>query len=337
MVAKKSTWRVGVIGYGGAFNMGKTHLESLRKNEGFIPSAVCDLDPKRVEAARADFPGIGVYTDPAKMFREADLDLVIIITPHNSHAKLTLQALKAGIGVVVEKPMAITTAEVAAMVDTAKRKKLFLSTFHNRRWDGDFMALKKIVAEGSIGRIFRIEAGFNGYRKQGNWWRSVKAVSGGNVYDWGAHFTDWILGIMPQKIATVTGYMVKNPAFKEYDNEDHSEVHVRFADGAWSTLTISNIAAVQKPQWTILGEQGSIVHAGDKWIVKEWHRGRIVTTEIPFEKSNWDGYYANVAAHIAKGEKLSVTPESAARVIGVLDTAYLSSKKGGAPLVPKFR
>jgi len=337
MAQKKSTWRVGVIGYGGAFNMGKTHLESLRKNAGFVPAAVCDLDPKRVEVAGTDFPGISVYTDPAKMFKDADLDLVIIITPHNSHARLTVQALKAGIGVVVEKPMAITTAEVSLMVETAKRKKLFLSTFHNRRWDGDYMALQKLVADDAIGRIFRIEAGFNGYRPQGNWWRSISAISGGNVYDWGAHFTDWILGIMPHPIESVTGYMVKNPAWKQYTNEDHSEVHVHFVDGAWSTLTISNMAAVQKPNWVILGERGSIVHGQDKWLVKEWHNNRVVSYEVPFEKSNWDGYYANVAGHIARGEKLSVTPQSAARVISVLDTAYQSARKRGIPLVPKFK
>ena len=271
------------------------------------------------------------------MFKKAELDLVIIITPHNSHAKLTLQALDAGVGVVVEKPMAITTAEVTAMVDSAKRKKLFLSTFHNRRWDGDFMALQKLVADDAIGRIFRIEAGFNSYRPQATWWRSISAISGGNVYDWGAHFTDWILGIMPQKIASVSGYMVKNPAWQHYTNEDHSEVHVRFEDGAWSTLTISNLAAVQKPNWVILGERGSIVHGAEKWLVKEWHKGRIVNYEVPFEKSNWDGYYANIAAHLTTGAKLSVTPASAARVIGVLDTAYQSAKRKGAALVPKYR
>ncbi len=330
-------WRVGTIGYGGAFNMGKVHLESLRKNEGFVPAAVCDADATRVAAAQGDFPGIEAYTNVAEMLKKAKLDLVIIITPHNSHAALTVQCLNAGVGVVVEKPMAITTAEVSTMVATAKTKKRFLSTFHNRRWDGDYVALKKLVADGAIGRIFRVECGFSGYGKQGTWWRSDTKISGGNVFDWGAHFTDWILGIMPGKIDSVAGYMVKNPAWKDYTNEDHSEVHVRFADGAWSTLTISNLAAVSRPQWVICGENGSIVHAGDKWIIKEWHRGRVATSEVRFENSNWDGYYANVAAHLTKGAALSVTPESAARVIGVLDTAYASAKQGGKPLTPKFR
>lgn len=337
MAKQPKTFRVGTIGYGGAFNMGKTHLESLQKNEGFIPAAVCDLDAARVEVAHTDFPGIETYTNVAQMLKKANLDLVIIITPHNTHAPLALQCLKAGVGVVVEKPMAITTKEVTEMCAEAKKRKLFLSTFHNRRWDGDFMALKKIVADGVIGRIFRIEAGFYGYRKQGKWWRSIKEVSGGNVYDWGAHFTDWILGIKTEKITSVQGMTVKNAEWNDYTNEDHSEVHVHFADGCWSTLTISNLAAVDKNRWVICGEKGSITAGHDKWIVKEWHRGRITTSEVPFDKSNWDGYYANVAAHLTKKEPLSVTPESAARVIGVLDTALASAAKGSIPMVPKLR
>ena len=85
MAAK--TWRVGTIGYGDIFNMGKIHLESLRKNEGFTPAAVCDADPARMAAAQGDFPGIEAYTDVAEMLAKARLDLVVIITPHNSHAR----------------------------------------------------------------------------------------------------------------------------------------------------------------------------------------------------------------------------------------------------------
>lgn len=341
-MSKQTTWRVGTIGYGGAFNMGKTHLQSLAKNAGFIPAAVCDADEKRTEVAATDFPGIERYTKVSEMLAKAKLDLVIIITPHDSHADLAVQCLKAGVGVVVEKPMAITTEEVSRMIAAAKSKKAFLSTFHNRRWDGDYLALKKIIAEGIIGPVYRIEAGFNGYGKQGTWWRSKKKISGGLLYDWGAHFTDWILGIVPGQLSEVTGFQRKNPEWKDYDNEDHSEAHYRFANGTLASLTISQLAAVDKPRWTILGEKGSIVHNGgwDEngfWIVKKSIDGRMFETKVKFEKSDWDGYYRNVAAHLTKGEKLAVTPESAARVICALHSADVSAHKGGKAIVPKFR
>ena len=332
----KSTWRVGTIGYGGAFNMGATHLHSLAKNAGFVPAAVCDADAARTLVAEKDFPGIQRYTKVSEMLAKAKLDLVIIITPHDSHADLAVQCLNAGVGVVVEKPMAITTAEVTRMVDAAKKKKAFLSTFHNRRWDGDYLALKKIVAEGIIGRIHRIDAGFYGYGEQGTWWRSNKKISGGALYDWGAHFTDWILGVVPSPVASVSGFQHKNPEWKKYDNEDHSEAHYRFKDGTLATLTISNLAMVDRPRWTILGEKGSIVFGNDHWIVKAVINGRTFETKVAFEQSDWDGYYRNVAAHLTKGEKLSVTPESAARVIAALHSADVSAQQDGKQIVPKF-
>ena len=334
-------WRVGTIGYGGAFNMGKTHLQSLAKNEGFVPAAVCDADAARTLVAEQDFPGIQRYTKVSEMLAKAKLDLVIIITPHDSHADLAVQCLNAGVGVVVEKPMAITTGEVTRMVETAKKKKRFLSTFHNRRWDGDYLALKKLIAEGVIGRVHRIDAGFFGYGEQGTWWRSNKKISGGALYDWGAHFTDWILGVVPSPVVSVTGFQHKNPAWTKYDNEDHSEAHYRFKDGTFATLTISNLAMVERPRWTILGEKGSIVHnngwgENDFWIVKTVINGRTYETKAKFEKSDWDGYYRNVAAHLSKGEVLSVTPESAARVIAALHSADVSAHQAGKPVVPKF-
>ena len=332
----KSTWRVGTIGYGGAFNMGATHLHSLAKNAGFVPAAVCDADAARTLVAEKDFPGIQRYTKVSEMLAKGKLDLVIIITPHDSHADLAVQCLNAGVGVVVEKPMAITTAEVTRMVDAAKKKKAFLSTFHNRRWDGDYLALKKIVAEGIIGRIHRIDAGFYGYGEQGTWWRSNKKISGGALYDWGAHFTDWILGVVPSPVASVSGFQDKNPEWKKYDNEDHSEAHYRFKDGTLATLTISNLAMVDRPRWTILGEKGSIVFGNDHWIVKAVINGRTFETKVAFEQSDWDGYYRNVAAHLTKGEKLSVTPESAARVIAALHSADVSAQQDGKQIVPKF-
>ncbi len=102
--------KVGVIGYGGAFSMGKLHLEQMAA-EGMVPTAVCDVDAGRLPQAEEDFPGIETYDSVAKMLRRSPVDLVTVITPHNTHAKLVLQCLRAGRHVVVEKPFAITTAE----------------------------------------------------------------------------------------------------------------------------------------------------------------------------------------------------------------------------------
>jgi predicted dehydrogenase len=329
--------RCGVVGYGGAFNMGKTHLSSMIRNRRMEVAAVCELDPARRKVAEEDFPGIKTYGRVGDMLRGADLDLVTIITPHNTHAELAVQCLSAGINVVCEKPLAITSREVKDMMTAAKRKKVMLSTFHNRRWDGDFQTLRDLVRkEKIIGRVHRIEAGFYGYGPQRDWWRSNRKVSGGAIYDWGAHFTDWILNIVPEKVDWVSGYQVKNKAWKGYSNEDHSEFSLRFSNGCLATLTMSNLSMSGRPRWRILGEQGSIEDVGGKFLVKTMANGRQMSTEVEFAQSNWHAYYENIYKHLQGRAKLIITPESAARVIGVLEAANISAGRGSAPVKSAF-
>ncbi len=132
---KASEIQVGVIGYGGAFNMGKAHINEM-KQAGMTPCAVCEIDKERLQAATADFPGIETYSSVAAMLKRSSVNLITIITPHNTHAKLALQCLNAGRSVVCEKPLAITTTECDAMLAAARKKHVVLSTYHNRHWDG---------------------------------------------------------------------------------------------------------------------------------------------------------------------------------------------------------
>ena len=336
-MSKQGAYRCGVIGYGGAFNMGRLHLTSMAKNKRIEVAAVCELDEARREVAKEDFPGIKTYGRVGDLLRSANLDLVTIITPHNTHSKLAVQCLSAGVNVVCEKPLAITSAEVKKMLAAAKKKKVMISVFHNRRWDGDFVVLRDLIRkEKIIGRVFSIEAGFYGYGKQGSWWRSNRQISGGAIYDWGAHFTDWILHIVPEQVDTVSGYQVKNAEWKDYTNEDHSEYTLRFTGGCIATLTMSNLSMSPRPRWRILGERGSIEDIGDKFLVRTMVNGRKMSTEVPFAESNWDAYYENVYKHLTGRAKLVITPESAGRVIGVLEAANISAARNSAPVKPAF-
>lgn len=139
--------KVGVIGYGGAFNMGKQHLKEMER-AGMKPFAVCEIDKSRLAVAEKDFPGIETYTDVGTMLKKSKVNLVVIITPHNTHAKLALKCLKAGKHVVVEKPLAITTAECDAMIAAAKKSGVVLSTYHNRHWDSIILGAMKHLKAG---------------------------------------------------------------------------------------------------------------------------------------------------------------------------------------------
>jgi scyllo-inositol 2-dehydrogenase (NADP+) len=99
--SKASEIKVGVVGYGGAFNMGRGHLNQM-KAAGMSPVAVAEVDPTRLEAAKVDFPGIETYKSVTEMLKKSSVDLVVLITPHNTHAPLAIQCLKAGRHVVCE-------------------------------------------------------------------------------------------------------------------------------------------------------------------------------------------------------------------------------------------
>ncbi|MDO8586116.1 MAG: Gfo/Idh/MocA family oxidoreductase [Armatimonadota bacterium] len=322
--------RCAMLGYGGAFNMGKGHSDWINAAPGMEAVAACDLDPARMESAKKDFPHFRTYTDVSKMLEDDGIDLVVIITPHDSHAKLAIQSLNAGKNVVVEKPMCLTVQEATDMIEAAKKNDKVLTTFHNRRHDGDFMAIREVVRKGLLGEVFHIEAFMGGYGHPGHWWRTEKRISGGCFYDWGAHVVDWVLQLLPEKMESVTGFYYKK-MWHDVTNEDQTEAIIRFKNGAMADIQMSSIAATGKPRFRILGTKGALVD--------DWKEPFKVNTEVDgirahlefkYKESNWPAYYANLAKCLLEGAPLEVTPESSRRIITVFETAEKSSKSGKA-------
>lgn len=330
----KKPIKCAVVGYGAAFNMGKAHLNWMADTGAFQPAAVCDVDPARLKAAQQEFPGVATFTSLDSMLSKADVDLVTIITPHNSHARLAIKCLKAGKHVVVEKPMCITVREATAMIQAARKAGVMLSVFHNRRWDGDHMAIMEVIQSGLIGEVFHLEAYGGGYGHPGKWWRADKRISGGAFYDWGAHFVDWVLRIIPERMTAVTGFFHKR-VWLDATNEDQVEAVIRFESGAVADVQLSHIAMAGKPRFRILGTKGAIVDQNDGFLhVHTQVKGYSAHTDVRYKEGKWQEYYNNIAAHLLRGEPLAVTPESARRVIAVIETAEKSSKAGRSLPVP---
>jgi predicted dehydrogenase len=326
--------RCAVIGYGGAFNMGKAHAEWMNK-AGMQTVAACDIDPKRMEQAAQDFPGIRTYTRQADLAADPEVDLCVVILPHNLHAEASILLTDAGKHVVVEKPMCITVAEADAMIASAQSRNVMLSVFHNRRHDGDFLAIRNLIRNGTIGDVFHIEACMGGYHAPGDWWRSDKKISGGAMYDWGAHVIDWILNLVPQKVVGVDGWYHKR-MWTQMTNEDHTELSIRFEDGANANVEMSTLAAHTKPRWRILGTKGAIVMPSwDSIEVSVDHGGHIAKFSVRPEQSEWQAYYDNIAAHLQHGAELDVKPEEARRIIAIIEAAEQSSVKQ-ATVVPAY-
>ncbi len=332
---KQGPVRCGVIGYGPSFAMGKVHCETIQKIPGLKLAAVCDIDPARCKAAEADLDGIKTYPDAKTLAASGEIDLGVIVTPHDTHAEIALELLNAGIGVISEKPFSITIDESTKMIEAARKKNLLLSTFHNRRWDADFLTIRKIIDEGWLGEVFHTEAFMGQYAHPGYWWRSHKPISGGAIYDWGAHFTDWILNIMPYRMESVTGFMNKL-VWHDVTNEDHCKAIIRFDGGRSAELEISSIAARGKSKFRILGTKGALTCEWEKPIqVTTYVNGTKEDLEVPLVETRWAlDYYIGIVDHLLSGAPLQVTPESARRVIAVLELAERSSTSGKAESVP---
>jgi predicted dehydrogenase len=326
----EKTVRCGVIGYGGAFNIGKAHLGWIKATPGMAPVAACDKDPVRMEAAQKDYPGIKTFTDYRQMLKDPDIDLVVCILPHNLHCQAVLDILRSGKHAVTEKPMCLTVKEADAMIAEAKRQKKMLSVFHNRRWDGDHLAMMSVVKSGDIGEVFHIEAFSGGYHPPRDWWRSDKKVSGGAFYDWGAHIIDWVLRLMNEPIESVGGFSHKR-VWREVTNEDQCEAIIRFKGGKVGNVQLSSIARAGKPRFRILGTKGAIVDPSSQGCFKlltVTPAGRPVEGDVKYQPTDWRAYYQNVADHLLRGGRLECTAESARRNIMVIEYAERASKTG---------
>jgi predicted dehydrogenase len=334
---KAADIKVGVVGYGGAFNMGRHHLNEM-KMAGMTPVAVCEIDPTRLTAATADFPGIETYATVDAMLGASDVNLVTIITPHNTHADIALRCLNAGKSVVCEKPLAITTGECDAMIAAAKKNKCVISTYHNRHWDGCILKAVEMIGGGAIGEVFRIDAHMGGFGKPGDWWRTSKTISGGILYDWGVHLLEYAMQILKgEKIAEVTGvaqsgHWAPQTAWKKDTNEDEALALVRFKSGKYLTLCISALNPLPSNKWLeIRGTKGSYAFDHGSWDLITFNENRekvVVSGASPASEGH--KLYQNIADHLVKGEKLIITGEWARRPIHILDLANQSAKKGVA-------
>jgi len=328
------TIRSAVVGYGPACNMGKLHATYMNNNPEFDLKAVCDINPARAEEAKKDFPHVDTYTSLARMLQRDDIGLVSVVVPHNVHSRVVLQCLRAGKHAIVEKPMCLTVREGQQMIAEAKKRRLMFTCFQNRRLDGDFLAIREVIESGLIGEVFHVETFGGGYHKPGTSWRSDKKIVGGPLYDWGAHFVDWVLNLIPSKIVDVTGLFHKL-VWHEVTNEDQGRAIVRFASGAVADIQLSSIAMVGKARWRILGTQGGITDGPNNTLkVMTLVQGRHAEITVPHKPTKWEEYYANIADHLLRGKPLLVRPEESLRAIAVIEGAERSAKAGKPLRVP---
>jgi predicted dehydrogenase/type 1 glutamine amidotransferase len=348
---KEQTKRVAMIGYGA---IGFEHGTAINNVAGLEYALVCDRNEERLAIARQAFPGVSTCTELSEIEEDPNIDVVIVSTPPDSHAAISRQMLLAGKHVVSEKPFCLTTSEADKLIQLAQDKQRALTVYQCRRWDPDFLAVQEVLKREIIGDIFHIETFIGGYAHPCDYWHSHEPISGGVFYDWGSHYLDWILQLVPDTVVSVRGVEHKR-VWHDVTNADHSSVYLRFAGGQEAEFMHSDIAAAMKPKWYILGTHGAIVGHWRREIVKtrRWSgdlieerlapsealpdlyvytremSGAIHEQHLMLPEPPLYAFHRNLANHLHGGEPLAVPPEQSRRNIAVMEAAKRSAECGG--------
>ena len=340
--------RVGIVGYGTAGRL--FHASLIGRVPDLQLVAVATRSPER-RALAAQQHGVATFETVDELLDAGGVDLVVVATPHDTHCSLACRAMDAGKHCVVEKIMALNAREAATMLEASQRNGVLLSVFQNRRWDWDYLTVKQAVTEGLIGSSYLFEIGQFVYRAPRGW-RGDPAAGGGLLFDWGAHFVDQALQIVPEPVASVTC----DVQYRGWGAQIGSYVRllIRFAGGVLYSIEIGNQARYAKPHWLVLGETGSLVkygHDPQERTIRSSdgargaietaredpaNRARITTevagftTEMVVEsvRGDWTSYYRNVADALRGRAPLIVTPEQSVRAMSIVDAAMESARTG---------
>jgi len=333
-----SALRVGLVGYGSA---GRGIHAPLLQAAGLEVALVATRDPGRAAAARADLPSAQVVGDlPAVL--GARPDLVVLASPTGVHAEQAVACVRAGVPVVVDKPLAVDAVSAAAVVRAARDAGVPLTVFQNRRWDAEQLTLARLLREGALGEVFRFERRWERWRPvpKDRWRENAPAAQGGGLLlDLGAHLVDSAVQLFGP-ITSVHAELAARTTPAE-DDVFLSCVHAR---GVRSHLSATSLAGAPGPRTRVLGTRGAYVVTsfeaeetafGDLADADAEHTGWVVAgaerTAVPREGGEHADLYRAVAAALASGggqAAMPVQPEDAVHVLAVLDAARASAARG---------
>lgn len=334
--------RVGLLAYGA---IGYEHNLAIQNTDGLRLVAVCDAKPERLLAAKelaADFTG---FADATQMLDSKLLDLVVISTPPNSHFHWAKEALTRGIHVVLEKPMALSTAECDELIALANQKDRLLVVYQNRRFDADFVTMRSLIASGAIGEVYQFDTFVGGYSRPCDYWHSDVTVSGGAIFDWGSHFIDQILNIITDDVAHVSGQNHKR-VWSHATNADHAQVTITFATGKQASFIHSDLAAARKPKFYVLGTLGAIVGdwnplaepaVADLPAIITLYRNDAAAEVVPLESVEHYEFHRSVVARLVTGIPMSVSSLQSRNVVAIMQAAEESARNNAMPVVPQLR
>ena len=335
-----NNFRAAIIGYGLA---GRTFHSNLLKGAGFEIAAVMLSSENRKAQVSSDFPQ-AVVVSTVKEIIALRPDLVVVASPNSFHAPQAIELLKAKIPVVVDKPMALNAKETQEIIEVSESEGVPVTVFFNRRWDSDALTIKKIIAEGILGNIFRFEARFERYRTLGNpdsWRERLSPAEGGGK----------LLDLQPHLLSTTIDFFGQGEL--QYSSvrairglsDDDSFLVLKHKNNIDSYLSACEVMGSPGPRIRLTGDKASlVVHGLDpqegllrqgiypengKWSVDTRtpafiHRGDEIT-EYDSVPGDYVQFYLQVKAALATGSAMPVSTDDALYIARTIDQARANS------------
>ena len=337
---------VGLIGFGLA---GRAfHAPVIRAVPGLHLAAI--LQRTGTEAAEK-YPDVRIVQSLDELLSISEIHLIVIATPNETHYSFARQCLEAGRDVVVDKPFTTTLEEAVSLVQFAKDANRLLTVYQNRRYDGDFQAVRQLLEVGTLGRIVRFETSYDRFRPQlkPNAWREASRPGSGILFDIAPHLIDHALVLfgLPEAVTADVRAERENAAA-----DDAFDITLHYSHGMRAVLRSSILAAAPRPRFVLFGTQASFVKQtfdpqeanlrrgfipkDTAWGAQPEENWGVLTVpsrdlferrRIPPANCDYRDYYSNVRDAILGRASLAVTPERALEVMRLLEFARASSKK----------
>jgi scyllo-inositol 2-dehydrogenase (NADP+) len=337
---------VGLVGFGLA---GRAfHAQVIRAVPGLHLAAI--LQRSGTEAAEK-YPDVRIVRSMDELLAIREIRLVVIATPNATHYPFAKQCLEAGRDVLVDKPFTTTFEEAKSLVEIAEKSGRLLTVYQNRRYDGDFQAIRQLVEAGALGRIVRFETTYDRFRPQlkPGAWRETTQPGSGILFDIAPHLIDHALVLFGLPEAVTADVRTEREHARA---DDAFDITLHYSKGMRAVLRSSILAAAPRPRFVLLGTEGSFVKQafdpqemnlrrglipeGKPWGYEPEENWGVLTTpagesfeqrRIPSATCDYRDCYGNVRDAILGKAALAVTPEYALDVMRMLELARASSER----------
>jgi predicted dehydrogenase len=332
--------RFGLLGYG--FGGRYFHAPLLGAAPGCRFLGVITSSAERRALVSQDSPGRPTFGSLEELVA-AGAEAVAISTPAATHSRLTDRALGLGLAVVCDKPFALDAAAARRSTELADRLGLPLAPYQNRRWDSDFLTVRRLVAEGTIGDLVRFESRFERLDPQ----TGPGDAGGGTLLDFGSHLVDQALVLLGPVDAVYAEWRTR-----ENGLDDDVFVALTHSNGARSHLSAGWSQGAPGPRYRVTGTTGSYVNRtlmdiqeelllagrtpdtlGAEWGAEPAERwGRVYRggegETVPTERGRWDTFYPRFGRAVRGLGPVPVDPRDAIASMTVLDAARRSATEG---------